>query len=292
MADPVSLVKEAEKLKKPQLGFLLFFTGSSSYRLEEASDLYVQAANLYRLRKEFELSGEQFIRAAELQKELQNYNDVANYMVEAYKCYKNVSPTDGINCLKEAIDIFLTHNGQFRRAANFAMDLGELYENSGDVDNAIKSYEQAGDFFSTDSAPALANKAYLKCADLSALHGDYERAIQLFDNIIKTLVGNSLTKWSVKDYFFKNILCTLCLGDVVEAQKKNSEYTNEEPSWETTREFKLLQSIFDSIDKGDIQLYSDAVFDFDQFSKLDKLKTSLLLKVKSSIVEKDDDDLL
>ena len=52
MPDPRSLIAEAEKLLKPQLGFFLFLSGSSaSMRKEDATDLYIQAANLYRLKR-------------------------------------------------------------------------------------------------------------------------------------------------------------------------------------------------------------------------------------------------
>lgn len=291
MSDVTSLIQQAEKLTKPQLGFFLMFSGSSQlYRLEEASDLYVQAANQYRLSKDFDRAGDQFVKAAELQKKLSNHNDVANHLIEAYKCYKGVNADAAVDALLQAIHIFLTQNGQFRRAANFTLDLGELYELKGDTENAISSYEKAGDYFDTDHAEALSNKAYLKCADLSALKGDYKQAVELYERIIKNSLGNNLTKWNLKDYFFKTLLCTLCQNDLIEAQKKCEYFSTEEPSWLTTREYKLVQDIFDAMEQGDVQAFSDKVFEFDQFSKLDKLKTQLLLKVKG-YVDKDDDEM-
>ncbi|KAK6463131.1 N-ethylmaleimide sensitive factor attachment protein, alpha [Scheffersomyces coipomensis] len=293
MSDPQYYLAEAEKLLKTQSGFLSFLSGSSSsMRQEEATDFIIQAANSYRLKKQFEKAGEQFVRAADIQHKLGNHNDSANNLIEAYKCYKGVSPTDAIDSLKKAIHIFLTQNGQFRRAANFTNDLAELYESVGDTPNAIQSYEQAGDYFTTDNSEALANKAFLKCADLSALNGDYKKAIELYDVIIKQSVGNSLTRWSLKDYFFKDVLCLLCLGDPIEAPKKVEKFLEDDPSFQQTREYKLIQDIFEAIDKGDLEGFSDKVFEYDQFSKLDKLKTQLLLKIKTSVVDKDDDELL
>lgn len=291
MLDPRSLVAQAEKLAKPQSGLMLFFSGGNSYRLEEATDLRVQAANSYRLNKDFSSAGLQFVKAAELQKQLDNQNDVANHLVEAYKCFKLVSPSDAIDALKQAIHIFLTQNGQFRRAANFQMDLAELYEQIDDVANALESYEKAGDYFSTDHAPSLSNKAYLKCADLNALLGNYLKAREHYDTVIKNSLGNQLTKWNLKDYFLKNILCTLCADDIVEAQKRSEGYAEEEPSWPSTREYNLVQDIFGAIENGDVQSFSDKVYEYDQFSKLDKLKTQLLLKIKNSVVDQDDGDL-
>lgn len=291
MSDPRSLIAEAEKLAKPQKGLFSFLSGLSTFRLEEATDLHVQAANAYRLNKDFALAGQQFVKASELQRQLNNHNDVANHLIEAYKCYKSVSPQDAIDALAKAIHIFLTQNGQFRRAANFQMDLAELYETTGDAANACLSYEKAGDYFSTDHAEALSNKAYLKCADLNALLGEYTKARDLYDAIIKNLLGNNLTKWNLKEYFFKNILCTLCLDDIVEAQKRLNTFAEDEPSWPSTREYKLVEDVLEAIENGDVQAFSDRVYEYDQFSKLDKLKTQLLLKVKNSVVEKDDEDL-
>ncbi|EGW34488.1 uncharacterized protein SPAPADRAFT_59920, partial [Spathaspora passalidarum NRRL Y-27907] len=225
MSNPRTLIDDAEKLLKPQSGFFSFLSGSSdSMRKEEATDLLITAANQYRLAKDFNNAGAQFVRAAGIQESLSNHNDAANHLVEAYKCFKGVSPTDAIDALSKAIHIFLTQNGQFRRAANFTMDLGELYESVNDTANAIKSYEQAGDYFTTDHAEALANKSFLKCADLSALSGDYKKAIELYDTIIKQSVGNNLTRWSLKDYFLKVILCVLCTDDIIEAQKRNQNF--------------------------------------------------------------------
>lgn len=291
MSSPKDLIQQAEKLARPQTGLLSFLGGSSSYKLEEATDLRVQAANAYRLSKDFALAGEQFTKAADLQRGLGNHNDSANHLVDAYKCYKDVDPPRAIDALSRAIHIFLTQNGQFRRAANFQMDLAGLHETVGDLPAAAAAYEKAGDYFSTDHAEALANKAYLKCADLAALQGEYQQAQKLYDTVIKALVGNNLSRWNLKDYFFKNLLCTLCLEDVVEAQKRLDLYADEEPSWPTTREYKLVADILELIQNGDVQAFSDRVYEFDQFSKLDKLKTQLLLRVKNSVVEKDDDDL-
>ena len=128
-------------------------------RKEDATDLYIQAANLYRL-KRFQFSRCSICQGSRNTKSLGNHNDTANHLVEAYKCFKGVSPTDAISSLSKAIHIFLTQNGQFRRAANFTMDLAELYESVNDYENASKSYEQAGDYFTTDHAEALPTRHF------------------------------------------------------------------------------------------------------------------------------------
>lgn len=291
MTDPRELIQEADKLLKPQGWFLLIVSGSSQYsRQEEASDLYVQAGNQYLLNRDFANAAAQFVKASNIQKELRNDNDMANHLIEAYKSYKFVSPQDAISCLSQAIDIYSARNGQFRRAANCSMDLGSLYESIPDLEKAAQAYEKAGQLYTVDHAEALSSKAYTSCADLYASSGQYSKAIEYYDTVSKVNTHLSLTSWKLKEYYLKIILCCLCLGDIVEARNKLQSFSGE-GVWETTREYKFVQNILEAIEQGDVQAFTDTVFEFDQFSKLDKLKTQLLLKIKQTVLEKDEDDL-
>lgn len=53
----------------------------------------------------------------------------------------------------------------------------------------------------------LANKAWLKVAEIAAIHEDYPRAIAKYELVAKNSLGNNLTKWSLKDYFFRAGVC-------------------------------------------------------------------------------------
>lgn len=55
----------------------------------------------------------------------------------------------------------------------------------------------------------LANKHFLKVADLSALESDYYKAIQHYERIGRSSINNNLMKWSIKDYFLKAGICHL-----------------------------------------------------------------------------------
>lgn len=58
-------------------------------------------------------------------------------------------------------------------------------------------------------ACSLANKHYLKVADLAALEGDYYKSISNFERIARSSINNNLMKWSVKDYLLKGGICHL-----------------------------------------------------------------------------------
>ena len=56
---------------------------------------------------------------------------------------------------------------------------------------------------------SLANKLFLKVADLAAIAADYYKAIENYEKVAKSSVSNNLMKWSVKDYFLKAGICHL-----------------------------------------------------------------------------------
>ncbi len=58
----------------------------------------------------------------------------------------------------------------------------------------------------------LANKLWIKLADVAALEGDNNKAIANYERVAKASVGNDLMKYSVKDYYLKAGICHLATG--------------------------------------------------------------------------------
>lgn len=54
-------------------------------------------------------------------------------------------------------------------------------------------------------------------------------------------------------------------------------------SFENTREYQFLLGILGCIENNDQDLFSQKVFEFDQMTKLDNWKISILLKIKKSM---------
>ncbi|CEP63858.1 alpha-soluble NSF attachment protein SEC17 LALA0_S09e04082g [Lachancea lanzarotensis] len=290
MSDPEALVQKAQKKAQPSSGFMKIFGASDTYKYEEAADLYVEAANLYRLRKELEKAGDLFLQAAACQIRAQSEDEAGNTFVEAFKAFKAGSlPEKACEALNKAIDIF-TRRGQFRRGANFKAELAELLENElHDYAKAVEAYEAAADWYAQDQALALANKAYLKCADLQALDGRYIEACDIYRKVIANSVGNRLSQWSLKDYFLKTALCYLAADDQVAAQRTVTEAQQEDSNFTGSREHELIAALLEACSEGDSEKLSAKVYEFDRFAKLDKWKTTILLKIKDSIASADDD---
>lgn len=96
-------------------------------------------------------------------------------------------------------------------------------------------------------------------------------------------------KWSVKEYLLKAGMCHLATGDMVATNRALESYRDLDPSFASTREHQLLTDLAEAVEEGDQEKFADKLFQFDQMSKLDKWKTTILLKVKEGIEEKGED---
>ena len=135
----------------------------------------------------------------------------------------------------------------------------------------------------------MANKLFLKVADLAALESDYFKSVELYEKVATASVANNLMKWSVKDYFLKSGMCLLAIGDMVTTNRAFEKYRDMDPTFASTREHQLLIDLSETLEAGDQEAFADKLFQYDQISKLDKWKTTILLRIKNAIEEKGED---
>ncbi|KAE8353492.1 soluble NSF attachment protein [Aspergillus coremiiformis] len=287
--DPRVLLQKADKaLQGASSGFSFF--GGRSEKYENAADLYTQAGNAFRVQKQNKEAGLAFEKAASIQTQnLNEPDDAANSLQEAFKVYRKSDPEDAARVLSSAIQHYVL-KGNFRRAATQQQYLAEVYEvELGDQKKALEAYEKAAEWFDSDNAEALANKHYLKAADLAALEGDYYKAIEHYEKIGRSSISNNLMKWSVKDYFLKAGVCHLATNDLVATNRALENYRDIDTTFASTREHQLLVDLVQTIEQGDQEAFADKLFQYDQLSKLDKWKTTLLLRIKNNIEEQAED---
>ncbi|KAI4241808.1 MAG: hypothetical protein L6R40_004354 [Gallowayella cf. fulva] len=287
--DPRALLQKADKAAQGAGGGFSFFGGRTE-KWENAADLYTQAANAFRMQKQGTEAGQAFEHAASIQtSKLSEPDDAANSLTEAYKSYRKSSPQDAARVLSQAITHY-TSKGNFRRAATNQQNLAETYEiEIGDEKAALEAYEVAAGWFEGDNAEALANKLFLKVGDLAAISGDYQKAVEQYEKVARSSVSSNLMKWSVKDYFLKAGICHLASGDTVATSRALESYRDLDPTFPSTREHQLLVDLAEAVEQGDQEVFADKLFQYDQLSKLDKWKTTLLLRVKEGIEEKGED---
>lgn len=288
--DPRALLRQADKTLQGASGGFSFFGGRTD-KYEKAAEEYIAAANAFRMQKQGKEAGLAFEKAAQVQLEqLKEPDDFANTMTEAFKAYKKDDPESAARCLDKAIAHYCS-KGNFRRAATHKQNLAELYEiELGDDGRAAAAYEEAASWYESDNAEALANKLWLKTADLVALEGkDYYKAIELYERVAKSAINNNLMRWSVKEYLLKAGICQLCTGDNVGVNAALDRYRDLDPAFTQQREHQLLVDLAGAVEQGDQEAFADKLFQFDQMSKLDKWKTTLLLRIKNTIEETGED---
>jgi alpha-soluble NSF attachment protein len=66
-------------------------------------------------------------------------------------------------------------------------------------------------------------------------------------------------KSSAKDFFFKAGLCYLANADLVGAKRALDKYSLEDPSWDTSRQAKFLNSLWAACEAKDNNMFTKIV---------------------------------
>ncbi|KAF7310873.1 DUF2235 domain-containing protein [Mycena chlorophos] len=297
-----ALLEKADKKANSSSGWF----SSANSKWEEAGDLYQQAANAYKVDKMFKEAGDAFAREAECRENSKETNEAANAWWNAAKAYKRGFPQLAVQALSQTIT-HLTRSGRFRQAADREKEIGQIHlQENNDLRKACESYERAADWYAQEDAIATANACYKDAADLHADLEEYPQAIARYEQVADHSLSSNLTKYSVKEYWLRSGLCSLAmqnvfllrlysaihlnyLQDTVSAKRNFAKYSNQDPSYPSTREAKFVQALIDAVEAGDTEAFTAAVVEFDQVTKLDNWKTGMLLKIKRTLQAADVD---
>ncbi|XP_006627524.2 alpha-soluble NSF attachment protein [Lepisosteus oculatus] len=279
--EALALMAEAErKIKSSQSFFGTLFGGSS--KVEEACEMYARAANMFKMAKNWSAAGNAFSQAAQLHLQLQSKHDAATNFIDAGNAFKKADPQEAINCLNRAIEIY-TDMGRFTIAAKHHMSIAEIYETElVDIDKAIAHYEQAADYYKGEESNSSANKCLLKVATYAAQLEQYQKAIEIYEQVGTHAMDSTLLKYSAKDHFFKAALCHFCL-DMLNAKLALQKYEEMFPAFSDSRECKLVKKLLDAHEDNNVDAYTDAVKEYDSISRLDQWVTTMLLRIKKTI---------
>ncbi|PAN46298.1 hypothetical protein PAHAL_9G175700 [Panicum hallii] len=169
-------------------------------------------------------------------------------------------------------------------------DIGEIYQQEQDLENAAVYLSRAADLFDSEGQSSQANTMTQKIAEIYAQLEKYQKATELFEEIARKSINNNLLKYSVRGILLNAGICQLCRGDPVAINNSLERYQDIDPTFSGTREYKLLADLAASMDEGDVAKFTDAVKEFDSMTRLDPWKTTLLLKAKNELKKKEDDE--
>jgi len=277
----LALVQEAEKKLNSSKTFLGGLFGGQS-KQDEALECYGRAGNLFKMAKKWGQAGNTFVTIAQHHAKLGNKHDAATNYVDAANCYKKSDPKEAVNSLVKAVDIY-TDMGRFTIAAKHHQTIAEIYESDiADLDKAMTHYEQAADYFKGEESNSSANKCMLKVAQYAAQLENYDRGIEIYEQVAASALESSLLKYSAKEYFFRAALCHLCV-DSLNAQHAVQRYEEQFPAFSDSREAKLVKALCSHVEEQEIDGYTEEVKKYDSISRLDSWYTTLLLRIKKNM---------
>ncbi|NXB45336.1 SNAB protein, partial [Leucopsar rothschildi] len=273
--EAVQLMAEAEKRVKGSHSFLRGLFGGNT-RVEEACEMYTRAANMFKIAKNWSAAGNAFCQAAKLHMQLQSKHDSATSFVDAGNAYKKADPQGEA----EELGLFPAEG----QSCFSTRSLGMM------VQEAIAHYEQAADYYKGEESNSSANKCLLKVAAYAAQLEQYQKAIEIYEQVGTNTMDNPLLKYSAKEYFFKAALCHFIV-DELNAKLALEKYEEMFPAFTDSRECKLLKKLLEAHEEQNSEAYTEAVKEFDSISRLDQWLTTMLLRIKKTIQGEGDGDL-
>ena len=168
-----------------------------------------------------------------------------------------------------------------RRARRY-QELAELLEAEGMPVEAIENYEKASDLFLAENSTSSSHKALIRVAHLAATlePPELERAADTFTKVGSECLTNNLLKFQAKGYFFNAFLCILARTDVVAADGALARFKEMDYTFPGSRECKLCDDVLQSFKDLNADAFTDAVFNYDQISKLDPWKTTCVARAR------------
>ncbi|GAU29434.1 hypothetical protein TSUD_150040 [Trifolium subterraneum] len=288
MADQLARAEDFEKKAEKKLsGWALF---SSKY--DDAADLFDKAANSFKLAKSWDKAGATYLKLANCHLKLESKHEASQAYVDAAHCYKKTNISEAVSCLDQAVNL-LCDIGRLSMAARYLKEIAELYESEQNIEQAIVYYEKSADFYQNEEVTTSANQCKQKVAQFAAQLEQYQKSIDIYEEIARQSLNNNLLKYGVKGHLLNAGICQLCKGDVVAINNALEKYQELDPTFSGTREYKLLADVAAAVDEEDVVKFTDVVKDFDSMTPLDSWKTTLLLRVKEKLKAKEleEDDL-
>lgn len=95
----------------------------------------------------------------------------------SYACflrYTRVDPATAIGYYQNAVTI-MCENGRFGAGAKNSEAVADLYEKDNNLQEAMKFYQQAANYYNADNSPSRSNKNLEKVATIAATLADYKQ---------------------------------------------------------------------------------------------------------------------
>lgn len=276
------LMKEAEKKYK---GGVLKFLTPKTERAEGATELIKQAANIYKLAKDWDNASNAYLRCAQIEKE--NKGDPADMFLEAANMQRKYNPATAVKTMEQAVEA-LCSDGKITQAARIKKQIGEIYEADKEYVLAAKHYQDAVELYQMEGENnTTTNNILLKVPELKIIAEENKEhiieAIKIYEQVASKYLENRLTAPSAKDLYFRATILHLANNDTVGAESGLDKYSDQDPTFGTSRETKFVRALIKAIEEQNVQAFSDECWEFNNITPLDRWKTTVLNRAKAHL---------
>ena len=263
----------------------LFMSKKSKYN--EAYNLYVSAAEKYKMCNQWNKASDCYEKCAHIKMEIKE--SAFDSYKEAYSCSEKSGLGRNSDRLFAKMMNYLNNSKEYYEAGKLMEENGQKAENSQKYNEAITSYLKAIEFYEMDNNHnSLKNKCSLKVAELMVINNYYDAANKvplLFENVGKEYLKDDLTKYSVDEYFGKAILSVIYYNkNLSEGSKYINKYKEMMPNFEDTPMCILCVNCVNAMENKDSSLMQKGINTYKETNKLDNFMTDifskLIIKVK------------
>jgi alpha-soluble NSF attachment protein len=283
-----NLADEAQR-KVDNIEKSYFSLGSKSQKYEDAAELFTKAAKQYQLAKAYIDAGNAFLKACECYSH-SSYGTyhIASCYIQAAQSFSKQDIHIGIDAMHKGINLLL-EDGKFSQAAKYEKELAEMFETIGDLNNAIKHYEIASEYFDMEGSKATGASCREKIIPIIAVQGDYHKAIELIEKICDSY-SSSLAKHYIKELCLKAGILYLCIPDNVGAYKSMDKWAAKYSEFKGSREHQFLSQLIAAFMKEDSDMFKRAVDEWQRISSLDKFKDRFLEKALEKLLGDEEEE--
>lgn len=280
-------IADAEKICKPTW-YMKALRIKPDY--DAAAENYATAAKVFLQKKDYNKAVECYEKAADI---CIRPSDRVRYEVAILNISNRPDANTNTNIrvlLQRIIDMYLGI-GNLARAAQYKKFLADylLSIEPESCDSICDLYLEAGHLYECENQTVTGEECCILAYHIYAENGKYDKAIAGFDELVqKWVVGKPGTKqtsriYRVNEFFCKIGLCHLANNDMIGAKRAFQNYDELYGAFANSREGILLDKLIQSCENNDVDMFQEAIHEYDCIKKLDNWMVTILCTIKKSL---------
>lgn len=283
-ADPHLSAEGEEYMRKAEKKLKEFSLFSGDKKTDKACELFERAAAGYKMNENWGEAAAALVRHAELLEKQKNKLEAANKYTEAGMCMARADAVEATKLLEMAISI-LQSEARLGAAARVWKDLAQLYEDEGQLQDAIEAWRKSADCHESEGTMANCLQCLLHAAELHVKECQYKKASKLYERCGEICQEKQINKGSLRDYFYQALLCQFVVsarkGNLKNMQSMYERFVEMDRKFLGTWQQKLIKNTMDAFADGDVQQFTQHIFDQNSIHPLQDMDTKLFLEIKN-----------